>query len=92
VHHHRTDLRALRRQFFGYGQALGAVCVKYALDRRGHKRAAVRFYRDRLRDQRRRLSRSGSQLPRSLTVIEMAGQLHGPFAYLRSRLRLRRRP
>lgn len=94
VHHHRTDMRSLRRQFFGYGQALGAVCVKYALDRPGHKRSAVRFYRERLRDQRRgaRVGRQRlSEIPLSLTLIEIAGQLHGPFAYLLSRRRALRR-
>ncbi|HEX4867695.1 MAG TPA: glycosyltransferase [Acidimicrobiales bacterium] len=88
-HHHRRDVGALRRQFFGYGQALGAVCTKHALDRPGHKRAAVRFYRERLRDQLRRARARGgrSTLPRSLTLLEIAGQLHGPLAYLWARRR-----
>jgi glycosyltransferase involved in cell wall biosynthesis len=88
-HHHRRDVAALRRQFFGYGQALGAVCTKHALDRPGHKRDAVRFYRERLRDQLRRARARGgrSTLPRSLTLLEVAGQLQGPLVYLWSRRR-----
>lgn len=89
-HHHRSDMAELRRQFFGYGAAQGALCFKYAVGRPGQRRAAVQFFRWRLREHRHRrraIHRETDRFPMSLVVCEVAGQLVGPVLYLWSRRR-----
>jgi O-antigen biosynthesis protein len=89
-HHHRDDDDELRRQFFGYGAAQGALCLKFVLERPGHRRQAIRFFLWRMGGHRRRLrsiSAGDDQFPRALVAAEVRGQLAGPFLYLWSRFR-----
>jgi hypothetical protein len=89
-HYHRDNPRALRRQFFGYGVAVGAVCLKYALFRRGLRRAAVRFYVHQLRVLKRKISArldGRDAFPLSLLALQVAGQTLAPLMYLWSRAR-----
>jgi glycosyltransferase involved in cell wall biosynthesis len=91
-HHHRSEPRELRRQFFGYGAAQGALCFKYALGRPGQRRAAVQFFRSRLREHRFRRKdskRNSTGFPPELVTLEAAGQLAGPALYLWARWRSR---
>jgi GT2 family glycosyltransferase len=93
-HHHRTTERDLRRQMFGYGVAIGAVATKFARQRRGHQRAAMRFYRSWLRERRRqyRMAQSGyDSFPPDLLRAQIRGQLAGPFVYTMSRFWAARR-
>ena len=89
-HHHRSTEQDVRRQFFGYGVAVGAMVTKSILDRRGQRVNAARFYLDRLRIALRllRQSRAGAHVvPVRLLLIDTAGQLVGPVVYLAARLR-----
>lgn len=88
-HHHRASIPDLRRQLFGYGVSIAAVCTKYAVPRTG----SLWFYRDRLRQLRRayRDARRGLDLfPPALLRTQIIGQLVGPVLYAYSRLRVRR--
>jgi len=89
-HYHRASARALRRQFWDYGMAQGALCFKYAVWRPSLSKQAVRYFLFLLWRQRCRLVsvRKGLEVfPPSLVRLETAGMLCGPPAYLWSRLR-----
>jgi len=89
-HHHRTTPAASRRQFLGYGVAVGALLTKAALDRPRHRWSAVRFYLDRLQVSARLVRRyraGASLLPTPMVLLDVAGQLAGPFVYLAARRR-----
>jgi glycosyltransferase involved in cell wall biosynthesis len=93
-HHHRATEVEARRQFWGYGVSVGALLTKTALERRGCRVAAVRFFLDRLRVGARtiRHGRAGAHLvPAPLVLLDLAGQLAGVPIYLASRARDRRR-
>lgn len=93
-HHHRPTRAASRRQFFGYGVAVGALLTKAVLDRPGVRWAAIRFYLDRLQVSARLVRRfraGASVLPTPMVVLDVIGQLAGPFVYLAARRRARRR-
>ena len=92
-HHHRTDRRALARQFLGYGEAAGAYLMKSVIERPGLRSTAVRFYGDRIASRVRaaRDTRAGVTLPPSaLLLVSLWGQLTGPFLYVWARARRRR--
>jgi GT2 family glycosyltransferase len=89
-HHHRTTPAASRKQFFGYGVAVGALLTKTVLDRPGLRWSAGRFFLDRLQVAVRlvRRYRSGVDIvPTAMVLLDVAGQLAGPFVYLAARLR-----
>jgi GT2 family glycosyltransferase len=80
-HHHRRTLRALVRQLFGYGLAVGALSMKYLIEGRARPRDVLRFQRDFFRWLFGR--RGGSRLlGMTLRVVEVLGDLAGPFVYL----------
>jgi O-antigen biosynthesis protein len=94
VWHRHPDTGAhLRRRAFDYGAALGAMLTKQVLV--GPNRWAIvsrvpqgiRYYTD---PESRKNAARGSVFPRSLAILERAGLLYGPIAYLTSRLRARR--
>ncbi len=86
-HHHRDDVRALSRQFRGYGQASGAYLAKVAVEQPGLRGQALRCYVDRIA-RRLRLAkdirRGASIVPMRLLLTDLAGHLSGPYLYLRS--------
>lgn len=91
-HVHRAGTRALRRQLFYYGVGLTAFLTKYMVDVRTAGEIVARLPHGARRGVRIWTSAEiGSPAPRMLVVAEVAGMLAGPFAYLRGRLRLRRR-
>jgi len=84
AHHHRTTMPALRRQFWGYGVAFGAVVAK-SLAKRPSQRAPllVHAYRRLRYDHARRLRarvRGQRGIPVSLVLIDAAGMVVGPLA------------
>jgi GT2 family glycosyltransferase len=90
VWHRHPDTHAqLRRRAFDYGASLGAMLTKHLLmgpGRRGMiSRAlpAIAYYTS--PDSRKNATR-GTAFPGSLTWLERAGLLYGPFAYMASRL------
>jgi glycosyltransferase involved in cell wall biosynthesis len=82
IHHHRTMLGALRRQFWGYGVAFGAVITKRMLTSPHQRTAVVRHTAWRLRHEHgRRLRarlRGEEGVPISLVAVDAAGILAGP--------------
>jgi GT2 family glycosyltransferase len=94
VWHRHPDTHAhLRRRAFDYGAALGAMLTKHILT--GPNRWAIvsrvpqgiRYYTD---PKSRKNAARGPVFPRSLTLLERAGLLYGPIAYLASRFEARR--
>ena len=85
-HRHARELRAYRRQLFGYGVGLTAYLTKAALDRPRLLAVALR----RAPNATSHLSHKQKELPRDLRRLERAGMLIGPFAYLVSRARAAR--
>ena len=90
VWHRHPDTDAhLRRRAFDYSAALGAMLTKHLL--LGPHRwtmisrvpQAIRYYRS---PQSRKNATRGPSFPASITRLERAGLLYGPFAYLASRL------
>jgi GT2 family glycosyltransferase len=94
LHYHRTTPKAVRKQFFGYGVAGGALCTKYLLHRRGYRLRTLRVYLASLKRKGgglRARMRGTTSFPVSLILLDIAGQLWGPIAYPWSRWRSRRR-
>src|SRR5262249_16177821 len=91
-HRHRGTSSALRRQLYGYSK--GQVAYQLTtLKREGDLRALVRlaFEMPELYWWRIKTRLTGaSDYPLSLVLVEMAGLLAGPFAWWRSRRRVRR--
>ncbi len=91
-HRHRTTMRALRRQIFAYAKGHVAYQLTTLL-RDGDLRALVRIFFElpALYWWRIRMRLAGrSDYPISLVLLEVAGNLAGPFAWWRSRRRVRR--
>jgi hypothetical protein len=93
-HQHRRSVSALRRQMFRYGVGLAATVTKWILDDPQTAMAVLRrvprgilLLLAPMSDKNKRKSAS---FPRLLTVLELAGVLVGPLAYLRSRRHARR--
>jgi glycosyltransferase involved in cell wall biosynthesis len=91
-HHHRTDLRGLRRQIYSYAKGHVAYQLTTFL-RHGDLRALERLtiglpklYALRARDH----LRGTSAYPIRLIAVEIAGTLAGPWALWRSRRRVAR--
>jgi glycosyltransferase involved in cell wall biosynthesis len=91
-HHHRTDVRALRRQIYSYAKGHVAYQLTTLL-RHGDLRALERLtlglprlYALRTRD----YLRGTSRYPVRLIAVEIAGTLAGPWALWRSRRRVAR--
>jgi GT2 family glycosyltransferase len=91
-HRHRTTMRALRRQIYSYAKGHVAYqLTTLARDRewRAIPRLAIELpgvYLRRLRDR----LRGRSEYPLRLVLLEIFGTCVGPFAWLRSRWRVRR--
>jgi glycosyltransferase involved in cell wall biosynthesis len=92
-HHHRDNAPALRKQFWGYGAAAGAMCFKFAVLRPGRRREMLQHYIQMLRECARRgkarlLRRD--RYPLTLSIVEAGGIIAGPFLYVLSSRRMRR--
>jgi GT2 family glycosyltransferase len=91
VHHrHRRTRAELRRQLFGYGVGVYAYWTHLWVHHRD--RDALRFAGGMLakyttRRLRRALLRRPDELPVDLVLMEIAGCLYGPIAYVRARRR-----
>lgn len=91
-HYHRRFDDDVARQIYRYGVALAAVFTKHALtDRRVFIDIARRLPHVALYtlhpQSAKNANRQGSDYPRRLVLLEMAGLLVGPVAFLRSHLR-----
>lgn len=90
LHHHRSTVADLRRQFRGYGTAFGALTVKFALGRRGQRIGVLRHYVYYSYRRTRRLAAcllGRNPFPARLVADELGGILRGPFAYVRASVR-----
>ncbi|MFW3386638.1 UNVERIFIED_CONTAM: glycosyltransferase [Kocuria sp. CPCC 205274] len=88
-HRHRRSYDALRRQMYRYGVGLSATVTKWVMEDRG---TAIEVARRLpagvlhiLGPKSRKNKAKTSTYPISLTLLELAGLLVGPFAYFRSR-------
>ncbi len=92
-HHHRETLPALAKQLFGYGAGLGALSVKYVMERRASVLTVVMFQAKMMWwIVRGAITRDDSVLVGlSLAGLEMIGDVVGPAAYTFVRARNRRR-
>ena len=91
-HAHRRDRKALRKQIYSYSKGHVAYHLTTLLrdgDRRALFRLLIELPRIYLRRTYRRL-RGRSVYPVSLILLEIMGNLAGPFALWRSRRRVRR--
>jgi glycosyltransferase involved in cell wall biosynthesis len=91
-HKHRRELTALRRQIYNYSKGHVAYHLTTLMrdqDRRALVRLGIRLpqtYIQRIKDRLRRRS----DYPLSLILIEIAGNLAGPWSLWRSRRRIKR--
>lgn len=88
-HRHRRSYNALRWQMYRYGVGLGATVTKWITeDRRTAMEVARRLPAGALHvlgpNSQKNKAKSNAY-PKSLTLLELAGLLIGPFAYFRSR-------
>lgn len=93
-HTHYRDYPSLQRQIFGYGVGLTAFATKALLDQ---PRLAIdlaaklpRGLHFALSPHSGKNAKKGADYPEALTRLERKGMVHGPLAYLRSRLAARR--
>jgi hypothetical protein len=91
-HHHRETMSALARQLFGYGVGIGALSSKYVLDRRSRWSTVLDFQSMLVRWMADGAwKRGGSRtIGVSLMMLQLVGDLIGPFAYVIVRRRHRR--
>jgi GT2 family glycosyltransferase len=97
LHAHHADYAALERQAYGYGVGLTAFLTKTVVDRPGRILELARLSRHGVarvldpRSGKASTNSGGEQIatPAGLARAERRGMLHGPFAYLRSRRRIR---
>jgi GT2 family glycosyltransferase len=96
-HKHRRDMRALRRQIYGYSKGHVAYHLTTLLrdhDLRALMRLSIHLPRwhikQVLRQIKSRLRGKRMDYPLSLTLLEIAGNLAGPWALWRSRRRVKR--
>lgn len=92
-HHHRETLPAVARQLFGYGVGLGALSIKYLIERRAGWRSVLEFQVTVIRWIFYGGRKGGGSriLGLSLVALEIIGDLVGPAAYVFVRVRNRRR-
>lgn len=91
-HQHRTTMKALRRQIYGYSKGHVAYHLTTLMrdhDLRSLKRIFIDLPAWRVHQVWNRVS-SRSTYPLSLVALEIWGNFIGPLALLRSRLRVRR--
>lgn len=91
-HKHRREMEAFRRQLYNYSKGHVAYHLLTLLrerDRRALVRLALRLPQTHLRRMLDRL-RGRSDYPLSLILLEVAGNLAGPFALWRARRRVKR--
>jgi GT2 family glycosyltransferase len=92
-HQHRVSMAEVRRQFWGYGKTFTALLTKSLLVERDMTHEALSLGLYRFWQQGRWFARrllKGRGLPIQLIVIETAGHLAGPVAFLRSLRRVQR--
>ena len=96
-HKHRRDMRALRRQIYGYSKGHVAYHLTTLLrdhDLRALLRLSIHLPRwhvkQVLRQIKSRLRGKRTDYPLSLTLLEIAGNLAGPWALWRSHRRVKR--
>ena len=83
-HQHRRTMTALVRQVWGYGVAEGALACKTWWGTPSLRRAALRFWKDRVRDAAFRVTatmRRGQAQPPYLSLLELGGLVVGVIAY-----------
>jgi GT2 family glycosyltransferase len=91
-HKHRRDLAALRRQLYNYSKGHVAYQLTTLLrdhDRRALERLAIRLPQTYIQRTKERLL-GRSDYPLSLILLEIAGNLAGPWSLWRARRRVRR--
>jgi glycosyltransferase involved in cell wall biosynthesis len=91
-HRHRRDIRALRRQIYNYSKGHVAYHLTTLIlehDLRALIRLFIELPQAHIRRMRQQVFGKGSY-PFSLTLMEIAGNLAGPFSLWRSRRRVRR--
>jgi O-antigen biosynthesis protein len=91
-HHHRADMRALRRQIYAYAKGHVAYQLR-TLWRDGDRRALIRLCVQLPRVYANRVLarlRDRDDYPLRLVALEIAGTLAGPFALWRACRRVRR--
>lgn len=93
-HPHHREYAALRQQIYSYGIGLVAYLTRNVLT---HPRLLLDFARKipyglyfALSDGSSKNSKKSQHYPKELTRLELQGMLYGPFAYLRSRWKVRR--
>lgn len=95
-HRHADDAPTLKRQVYGYGIGLTAYLTKCLLDRPKLLLSAARRLPAGIRYVLGPSSEKNARLPAfypaPLVRLERIGMLVGPFAYVASRLRVRREP
>jgi GT2 family glycosyltransferase len=92
-HHHRSELRALRDQLYGYGSGLTAFLAKHLMTPRTRRQVLVRIpWGFRALAGLGAAARSNGSpsvsahaLPRALRLLELRGMVAGPGLYLRGR-------
>jgi GT2 family glycosyltransferase len=93
LHHHRTTVVSLCRQFWGYGVSTGALTCKFVAVRRDVRRAVLRHAVHRVRFQHARRLRARVRgedvVPVGLMLVDMAGMTAGPVLYALSLARRR---
>jgi lipopolysaccharide transport system permease protein len=93
-HYHRVTLPSLVRQLFGYGASVGALSFKFSRITRRHIVANVRYqllWLNWIVASMFRGPRGRILVGAFLTAALVAGDIYGPFAYLRSQRVVRRR-
>lgn len=88
-HHHRSDLRSLRRQMRAYGSSMSAYGFKHLVYGRAAAPVA-RALRQRSGDARSPAGRQRPQAPAGVRSAWLAGVATGPLAYLQGRRTVRR--
>jgi O-antigen biosynthesis protein len=95
LHHHRDTYQALRTQLFGYGVGMAASLTKVVLG--GGRpmldvlRCLPRGIHTLLAPNSTKNVKNPAELPRELVVAELLGYAAGPFLYVYSAVRSRRR-
>jgi GT2 family glycosyltransferase len=88
-HRHRHEPGALRRQIFGYGAGLTGYLTKYLVQRSTVADIVSRVPRGLWRIgramQKTRAEVATNRSERWLVIVEVAGFIYGPFAYLRAK-------
>jgi glycosyltransferase involved in cell wall biosynthesis len=87
-HEHRSASAAANKQFYAYGKTFSALMTKIWFEEPALKRQVPRLCRQQtvllLRHLWQRLSQRTTTVPLMLTLLEAAGNVMGPWAYLQA--------